>query len=458
MPPLNLTCVRTLRLMALAVVCGLMLLPVAERTAAQNDALQAEDISIETRQDIYGFEHLVATGHLRNDGDEAYRNITLQASALDAGGEVVGGGIGYLVNACGAGVLPDFALQPDHVQPFEIILELDDPEARIDRLDISAGGEPEAPTPLDIDPIPGIRQIADAEVIAVEWLEPLALRYGVGCPRDLFTTLDWYHYSLRTHTALPTLHPRARDVTDTLIQRMNVAEPGRIDDSMLTFAPNSTRLLYQGEANRFYTAAANGTFQRVIYDDLYNRTLQGILWLGGDRFLAYYFGAAGDPVYYFTATAAGQPVSLAPPNLPLSRIVPGASPDGRRAVIAGTFDGETGYFLTSLVNTSQPQLLFEAEPAGNNWPAPLFLSGQGTDGAPGREVIYLARPVDGEARLQCFNLREGGPTDLTALPLDLSFEDRAWWWLSPDGQTIALAANGAHSGLWLIDLTALDDC
>src|SRR5690606_29791203 len=98
-PPLNLTCVRTLRLMALAVVCGLMLLPVAERTAAQNDALQAEDISIETRQDIYGFEHLVATGHLRNDGDEAYRNITLQASALDAGGEVVGGGIGYLVNA-----------------------------------------------------------------------------------------------------------------------------------------------------------------------------------------------------------------------------------------------------------------------------------------------------------------------------------------------------------------------
>src|SRR5690606_33224715 len=135
---------------ALAVVCGLMLLPVAERTAAQNDALQAEDISIETRQDIYGFEHLVATGHLRNDGDEAYRNITLQASALDAGGEVVGGGIGYLVNACGAGVLPGFALPPDHVQPFAIILAPDDREARIDRLDISAGGEPEAPTPLDI--------------------------------------------------------------------------------------------------------------------------------------------------------------------------------------------------------------------------------------------------------------------------------------------------------------------
>jgi hypothetical protein len=32
------------------------------------------------------------------------------------------------------------------------------------------------------------------------------------------------------------------------------------------------------------------------------------------------------------------------------------------------------------------------------------------------------------------------------------------WWLSPDNQRIALAANGLHSGLWMIELSAFDSC
>lgn len=448
---------RFVRLLAPAALCaalGLALAPVA----AQDDALQVEGIAIETRQDVYGLETLVATGKLTNTGGDAYRNLMLQADALDSAGDVIGGGIGYLVNACGAGLLPDFTLQPEHTQPFEVALELDDPEATIERVEVRASGETAAPTALDADPIPGITRVSDAEVVAVEWLDPLALRYGVGCPRDLFTELDWTHYSLRTHTALPTLHPRAKDITETLAQRMNVTEPGVIDRSMLAFAPEGTRLVYQGDANRFYTAEQDGSFQRVIYDDLYNRTLQGIDWLGGDRFLAYYFGASGDPVFYFTADAAGRPISLAPARLPPSQIVPGSSPDGRRAVIAGTFGDETGYFLASLVNNAAPQLLFEGEPAGNNWPAPLFTVTPGVNGVAGHDVIYFARPVDDEARLQCYDLMNGGPTDLARLPLNLDFEDRAWWQLSPNGQTLALAANGVRGGLWLIDLTMLDGC
>jgi hypothetical protein len=31
-------------------------------------------------------------------------------------------------------------------------------------------------------------------------------------------------------------------------------------------------------------------------------------------------------------------------------------------------------------------------------------------------------------------------------------------WLSPENTTLALAANGVHGGLWLIDLTRFEAC
>lgn len=428
--------------------------------AAQNAAdLTVEDVTLETRVDVYGLENTVASGELVNDGTMAYTGVTLFADVYDANETLVGEGIGYLVNACGAGLLPDDALQPGHTQPFEVVLELYDPGVTIDRVDIRPEGAPVEPTPMTAQPIPGIMQITDSEVVDVEWIDNRALRYAVGCAGDLFTEMDWLHYSGRTGATLPVEHPRASDVTQTLIDRMNVLEPGVIGDSMLHFAPSGTRLVYQGEINRFYTAEPDGSFQRVIYDELYNRTLQGVDWLSDDVFLAYYYGASNDPVYYFTATAAGQPVSMHPDRLPLSGIVPGVSPDGRRAVISGTFDDETGYFLESLVNDAPPQLLFTAEPPGNNWPAPLFDVTPGENGGDvAQEHLYIARPVDGEARLQCYSLQNGGPVDLSPLPLSLGLDERADWWLSPDGATLALAANGANGGLWLIDLTTLPGC
>ena len=446
---------RSLRAPLLLVVLWLLALPLAAQDAPD---LTAEDVAIETRVDVYGLENTVAAGSLVNNGAQALSGVTVLADVYAADDTLIGEGFGYLVNACGAGLLPDYTLQPGHAQPFEVILELYEQDAAIDRVDIRADGRPVEST-VAADPTPGITQVTDTEVVAVEWLDTRALRYAVGCARNLFTDWDWFHYSGRTRATLPVVHPRAAGVTQQLIDRMNVTEPGEIGASMLQFAPTGTRLVYQGEINRFYTAEADGTFQRVIYDHLYNRTLQGIQWLGGDVFLAYYYGASGDPVYYFTATAAGQPISLHPNNLPLSRIVPGVSPDGRRAVLAGTFDDQTGYFLQSLVNDSSPQLLFEAEPPGNNWPAPLFQVVNGADaGSVAQDRVFFARPVGGEARLFCYNLQNGGPVDLAPLPLTLGLDERASWWLSPDGATIALAANGARGGLWLIDLTALPAC
>lgn len=444
----------TLKAIVLAIAC-LFALPLA----AQDDLdLTVSEIVLDTRVDVYGLENTAAGGILTNSGEQAVAQITLFADVYDVEGELVGEGIGYLVNACGAGLVPDYALQPNHSQPFEVILELYEAEAVIDRVDIRPQGTPTAATPLT-DDIAGITRVTDAEVAEVEWVDNRALRYAVGCPGDLFTEQDWWHYSARTHMALPVEHPRASDVTPLLVERMNVLVPGEIGESMLHFAPDGSRLVYQGEINRFYTAELDGSFQRVIYDELYNRTLQGIHWLSDNIFLAYYYGAPSDPVYYFTASAAGQPISLRPENLPLSGIVPGASPDGRRAVISGTFDDATGYFLKSLVNDVAPQLLFEADPPQNHWPAPIFRIQSGAnDGMVAQERVYIARPVDGEARLQCYSLQNGGPVDLTALPLNLGLDEHAQWWPSPDGATIALAATGARGGLWLIDLTALPGC
>src|SRR5690606_33762632 len=218
-------------------------------------------------------------GVLVNTGEQAVTGVTLFADVYDADDTLIGEGLGYLVNACGAGLLPDYALQPAHRQPFEVVLELYDPDTTIDRVEIQPRGTPTEASAADDVLARGVTRVTDAEVAAVEWGDSRSLRYAVGCTGDLFTTLDWMHYSGRTGATLPVEHPRASDVTPLLVERMNVTEPGEISGSMLQFAPIGSRLIYQGDTNRFYTAERDGSFQRVIYDDLYNRTLQGVKWV-----------------------------------------------------------------------------------------------------------------------------------------------------------------------------------
>ncbi len=418
--------------------------------------LAVEDPAVTSRPDAYGRDVPYLSGMLVNNGTTAYTNISLSANVFDEQEQPIGDGSGYLVNACGAGLLPDFILQPGDRQNFEIPLELDDTDSTVAHSEVTPDATAaDAAEVTEEATTVGITHVTDQEVVDVEWIDNGSLRFGAGCDRALFTELNWSSYTVGTQVIAATTHPHVEDVTDALRQRLKLTDNVLLEHSMLTFSPQGDRLVYQGDKNIFNTAQQDGTYPRTLYSDLYNRTLQGILWLQDSRFLAYFFGAYGDPVYYFTATEQGQPISLPPAQGLPSDIVPGASPDGRQAVIAGTFFEKAGYYLASLVTNNDPQLLFEANPAGNNYPAPLFRVDPGDDP---HNRIYIARPVDDAAHIQCYNLTEQKLYDLGALPLQISTDERAWWWLSPDNQWIALAANGVNGGLWTIALANLPTC
>ncbi len=423
--------------------------------AAQNaNDLSAEDVEIFNGVGDFGQPVVHASGQLNNASDDtAYGNITLRAEAYDAEDTLVGEGIGFLVNACGVGLLPGFALQPGASQAFDAPLELFDSEAEIERVEILADAEPlELPPPAALPD--GIRKVTDAETVYVEWDEDLNLRFATGCENNLFPVWDWYFYNADTEAFTSIVAPHAANLDDDMRARLELQDDAVFEHSMMRFAPDGDRVVYQNQRNDFLTAYLDGRVRRGLYTGLHNRTLRGIYWQPNERFIAYYFGAYGDPVYYFVADAEARVVSPALASNPPSVTVPGLSTDGRRVVVSGEFDGVTGYYLYVVTNNFF-ELLFEAEPPGNNFPAPLLVSGGEEDLITN---VYVALPQDGEPRLQCFNRDESQLYDLAPLPLELANDERAWWWLSPDSTQIALAANGANSGLWLVDLEALPAC
>lgn len=440
-----------LRPVIFALLCAALLEGTA---AAQNDSpLVAEDLEIVEGVGIYGEPILTAEGVLINtDEDNAYANISLRVEAYDAADELVGEGFGVLVNACGAGLLFDFALQPEHAQRLSAPIELFESDAEIDRLAVLAVGEAVEPRALPDLP-DGVTQISDAEVVEVEWIDENSLRFGVGCHRDLFSQWAWFDYTLGDENATPGEHPFADAVTDQLRETIGLDEE-LFARSFLRFAPDGDRIIYQDAINDLWTAAVDGRFVRLLYNDQHNRTLQVVYWQPEERFIAAYYGAYGDPVHYVTADAEARRISPAINRNPASVITPGITRDARRVVLAGTFEDVTGYYLY-VVNNNFFERLFEAEPPGNNYPAPLPLVNPADDLV---SRIYVALDVEGESRLQCFNREEGVVHDLAPLPFNLAQDERAAWWLSPDDQTIALAANGVHGGLWTIDLTSLPSC
>ena len=438
---------------------GLMcMVSVAGGVAAQDSALVVDEVTVTAQTDAFGQEVQVAEGQLLNQGDTAYNNISLLAEVYDASNQLVGEGFGYPVNACGAGYLPDFALQPGAAQHFTATLELYEADAVIDHVEVTAQGTPTEPQAVTGPTLTnGITRVSDHEVINVEWVDPQSLRFAVGCPRDLFTMWTWYEYNLTSGVQQPIQHPKAdiiNNASPVMLTQLELEEPFDLENSGVSFQPNGRRMVYQNDRNSFLSAEADGSFRRLLADRLFNRTLQGVNWLRDGMFLAYYYGAYGDPVLYFTANVEGGILSEHPVDGLPSVIVPGASPDGSRIVLATTLNAVTGYYLKQAPYPNTAELLFEAEPPGNNWPAPIYW--RPPDDSP--RVIYIARPVDSEARLQCFNLTTRQLRDLSPLPLQLATDERAWMWLSPDNQRIALAANGLHSGLWMIELSAFEGC
>ncbi len=427
----------------------------AVSVSAQTNPLTVDDVEITSGVGDFGQPVLRAVGTLTNHGDTlAYTGISLNAEAYDAADALIGSGIGVLTNACGVGLLPDFALQPGAAQTFSAPLELFDPEATVARVVVTADAQ-SAPATPPAALAAGVEQVSSAEAVNVEWIDDHSLRYATGCATDPFLDWTWQVYDLGSGSTTAIAPPHAEDVTDALRQRLQLADDETLVHSLLRYAPDGQRLVYQNVQNDFQTASVDGTFRRVLYTGLHNQSLQGVYWLPEERFLAYYYGAIGDPVSYFTADAAARVISPPLAQNPPSLIVPGVSRDARRVVIAGDFADGLGYYLYVVTNGFFEKLFAPDDIPGNNYPAPLLISGGEDDLI---TQVYAAIPVDGVPRLQCFNRDEGVLYDLAPLPLDLGDGDRAWWWLSPDDNTIALAANGVNGGLWQIDLTALPAC
>lgn len=402
---------------------------------------------IGTRPDGFGGEARVVTGEVFNHGTGAYRNISITVEAYNAADELIGEGFGYLVNACGTALL-DYALPPERVQPYEAPYELF-AAGEVAQVKLSVAAEPAS---LDSVPPPTeselVTRIAFDEVVSLEWLDEDTLIYGVGCEGAVFTELAWWQYHTPDHALSEVEHPDAHKVTPEMIERSAAAmitqsgklKPELYFGSQMTYSPTARRIVYQNDLHSIYSAEPDGTYKRLIHQYLHQHSLRGFLWARNPGvFLAYYFGAYGDPVHYFAAHVDGARVTGLITSLPPSQTVPGPSPDGIAAVVGRQEGDLSGYFWQTTYGGSE--LLFEAELPGNNYPAPIVTS----------DEIYLIRPIDGLPTLQCFSRRTRELKTISPLPLQLTRLSRAWSWLSPEGGKLALAANGVDGGLWRVD-------
>ena len=442
--------------MRLFLMLGMALLSAwGARLMAQADpALILSNTQIGTQPDSFGGEMPVVFGDVYNFGSQAYGQIQLYVDVHDADGEQIGEGFGYLVDACGTALL-DYALPPARLQSFQAPFELfADGEAASVQVRIDAA-------PLDYAPRPpleteAVTQISSDEAVMLEWLDEERLRYGVGCDGAVFTELDWWGYHLADHALTAIAHPKARWVDAAMIEQSGAAmitqsgeqNPDLFYGSAMVFAPNARRAVYQNDLHTIMSAEPDGSFKRLIHDGLHQHSLRGFLW--GARpglFLAYYFGAYGEPAHYFTGNVDGAllmgPLQETPPSL----TVPGVAADGLAVVAGRQIDGISGYYWQTAYGGTE--LLFEAELPGNNYPAPLVFENR---------LVYVIRPIKGTAYLQCYHRETGELKTISALPLDLTRETRAWAWLSPGGTRLAVAANGAGGGLWWVNLTAGSAC
>ena len=420
---------------------------IATTSLAQDDLpLHYFGTEISAQPDGFGAETPVAIGDLFNTGADAYTNIRLSLTALSADDSIIGEGFGYLVDECGTALL-DYALQPGDHQSFSIPFEVYG-EGEPAQLKLEVAAEAADPAP-PLPDMPAVTRISSDEVVMLEWLDDQTLIFGVGCDGAVFTELGWQRYRLDNHALADIAHPKAASVTPELIKNSGMTmisqsgqrKPELYATSRLSFPPGARRVIFQNDLNTLFSAELDGSYPRIIHDGLHQYSLRGIQWARQRGvFLAYYFGGYGEPVRYFMANTGGSRLSQRLERLPPSVTVPAPSADGLAALV-GRVDGETsGYWLQYALGGRE--LLLAADLPGNNFPAPILRD----------ERVYLVSPGDETPLLQCYDRDAETLATLSALPLRLTRATRAWMALSPGGEKLALASNGADGGLWLLDV------
>lgn len=459
-------------------VFGISLL--AFPVAAQDSGLTvADDAEIVTTVDIFGVSQQSVEGVLvNNNTDNAYADVQVIVEAYDADGEIIGEGFGFLTNQCGKSVTFDFTLQPESEQRFSAPIEFYVDEPEVESLEFFPQGRATDATATNSAPINGIIPVSSREVALLEWntqeveaddgttTTETRLLYGEGCYRNVFISHDWYAYDLETDTHAAIDHPRAEEArNEGLLERMGLASQFVDDDfevlynrSYLSFPPNGgSRVVFQTDNNTMVTSEINGTYRRILDENLFRSTLQGIQWLPDERFMAYYYGAYGDGVTYLVASTAGAyfstPEHLSTPSVTVPRVFPSLS----NVVVSGAFVNDVTGFYIKPPAADNYTLLFEWDNLpGNNYPAPVYRS---RGGLQSEDVLYFALPdADDNPQLYCFDRRDDTLNELAPLPFRLGTEDRAYMEISPDGSLIALGANGVDGGVWLIDLSEFEAC
>ena len=411
--------------------------------AQVESALILTSTELALQADAFGGEVPVVKGELYNHGTDAYSHISIGVEAYDRDLQLIGDGFGFLVDACGTALL-DYALPPGRTQTYTAPYELfAGGEVAQVKLSVDAKAVAwEAPGRVEA---PALQRISEDEAVMLEWLDEQTLIYGVGCDGDVFTELDWWRYSLADRALSEIEHPDAQRVTPEMIARSDAAlitqsgeqNPALFYRSQMTFPPAARRIVYQNDLHTIFSAEPDGGYKRLIHDKLHQHSLRGFTWAQKPGvFLAYYFGSYGKPVRYFIADVEGRLVSDRLEELPGSQIAPGLAPDGLAALVGR----QNAYYWQYAFGGAE--LLLEADLPGNNYPAPIVTP----------ELIYLFRPIDDVPTLQCFDRSTRTLETISALPLRLTRESRAWAWLSPDGGKLALAANGVDGGAWWLDL------
>jgi hypothetical protein len=421
--------------------------------SAQAGPVELSEPALRQRQNAFDQPEWIAQGIFTVTGDEAVSEVLLDATVFDGDGAEIGFGYGALVDACGLALPSESVFQPGEQVRYGLTLELDDEDLRPSSLDITPVYTALAAQPANpFLTYPQVEEVTRGDIARLEFLPDGTVRFATGCDSDFLGNLSWFEYTRDTTVITPVPAPNADGLTSDVVRRFDLHEGNDLIHSRFSTHPDDRRVVFQDDINTLITGEADGSFQRLLWDDLSRFSLQGFLWMPRGRFMAYYYGAYGDPVRYITASVASQRISAAAQDVVPSVIVPGPTADGARVVMAREIDGVMTYILQSTTNRNFSPL-FEGDAPGNNYPPPVYQSA-----APGQAYIYVVRDVEGQAFLQCYDTTASELFTLAVLPLQLDTDERGYMVISPDAATLMIGSDGRHGGLWRIDLFQFENC